>query len=136
MTCFVPNLITIWPQSHGKVALRMLNYEFNCGLRKLIFYFYQIWCPEKVDNLQKFCSRRNKPFAGILILLVFSKSGIQYLRQRKISACKVLVPIKVVPVKNDHYYSRNISHELIVRLIPTWIWYDLLRVCQFWSSNH
>ena len=41
------------------------------------------------------------------------------MRQGKVSACKVLVPIKVVPVKNDHYYSRNIGHELIARLIPT-----------------
>ena len=72
-----------------------------------------------MDNLQKFCARRNKFFASILILLVISKSGIQYLRQGKVSACKVLVPIKVVPVKNDHYYSRNIGHELIVQLIPT-----------------
>ena len=28
-----------------------------------------------------------------------------------------------------------ISHELIVRLIPTWIWFDLLKI-NFWPSNH
>ena len=66
----------------------------------------RISCSEKVDNLQKFCSRHNNIFAGILIFLVFSKSGIQYLWQGEISACKVLVPIKVVSVKNDYYYSR------------------------------
>ena len=33
----------------------------------------------------------------------FVKSGIQYLWQGKISACTVLLPIKVVPVKNDHF---------------------------------
>ena len=48
----------------------------------------------KVDNLQKFCSGHNKIFAGILIVLVFSKSDIQYLWHGKISACKVLVPVK------------------------------------------
>ena len=71
---------------------------------KIDFFFYQIWCPEKVDNLQKFCSRRNKIFADMLIFLVFSKSGIHYLCQGEISACKVL--IKGVPVKNDHYFLR------------------------------
>ena len=73
---------------------------------KINVFFYQIWPPEKVDNFQKFCSRHNKIFPDILIFLVFSKSGIQYLWQGEISACKVLVAIKVVPVKNDHYYSR------------------------------
>ena len=52
-----------------------------------------------MDNLQKFCSRRNKFFTVILIFLVFRKSGIQYLWQGEISACEILVPIKVVPVK-------------------------------------
>ena len=70
---------------------------------KIDIFFYQIWCPEKVDSLQKFCSRRNKLFAGISIFLVLS--DIQYLWQGEISAFKVIVPIKVVPVKNDHYYS-------------------------------
>ena len=55
----------------------------------------------KVDDLQKFCRGLNKIFVGILIFLVFSKSGIQYLWQGKISVCKVLVPIKVVLLKND-----------------------------------
>ena len=30
------------------------------------------------------------------------KSGIQYLWQGEMGVCKVMVPIKVVPVKNDH----------------------------------
>ena len=55
-----------------------------------------------MDNLEKFSSRRNKILAGILMFLVFSKSCIQYLWQGEISACKVLVSIKVVAVKNDH----------------------------------
>ena len=58
-----------------------------------------------MDNLQKFCSRRNKVFAVFLIFLVFFKSGVQYLWQREISACKVLMPIKIVPVKNDHFLN-------------------------------
>ena len=32
-------------------------------------------------------------------------------------------------------YGAYISHELIVWLISTWIWYDLLIVRQIWSSN-
>ena len=33
----------------------------------------------------------------------FVKSGNKYLWQGKISACTVLLSIKVVPVKNDHF---------------------------------
>ena len=42
-------------------------------------------------------------FVRILILLVFSKSCIQYLCQWEFSDCKALMPIKVVPVKNDYF---------------------------------
>ena len=56
-----------------------------------------------MDNLEKFRSRRNKIFVGILIFPVFSELGIQYLWQGEISVCKVLVPIKIVPVKNDYF---------------------------------
>ena len=95
----------------------------------------------------------------------FSKSGIQYLCKGKLVfrlVLVLLVPIKVVPVKNDYFlhpkfeshtyqqrngflywrsfywkkYGAYISHELIVRLTPTWIWFDLLTVIHFWSSNH
>ena len=82
-----------------------VNFNFADSLwaTKLdIVYFYQVWCWEKVDNLQKFCSRHNNIFVGILIFLVLSKSGIQYLWQGEISAYKVLVSIKVVPVKDDY----------------------------------
>ena len=74
----------------------------------------------------------------------------------------VLVPIKVVRVKNYGFLHPNfelhrchqmnkflcwcslywnnigtyISHELIVRLIPTWIWNDLLSESQIWPSHH
>ena len=110
--------------------------------KKIDIVFYQVWFWEKVDNLQKFRSRRNKMFVGILIFLVFSESDIQYLCE--ISVCKVLVTIKVVPVKNDYFFypkfelhryqqmnkflywcsfyrkkvGAYISHELIGRLIP------------------
>ena len=47
-----------------------------------------------------------KFFMGILIFLVFSKSGIHYLWQGEISVCKVLVPIKVVPVKTDYFFIK------------------------------
>ena len=54
-------------------------------------------------KLQKCHSWHNKVFMGIVISLVFfSKSGIPYLWQGEISVCKVLVPIKVVSVKNDY----------------------------------
>ena len=56
-----------------------------------------------MDNFQKFRSSRIKNFVGILIFLVFSESGIQYLWQGEISVCKVLVPIKVVIVKNGYF---------------------------------
>ena len=121
---------------------------------KINIVFYQVWFWEKVDNLQKFPNRRNKTFVGILIFLVFSESDIQYLWQGEISFCKVQVPIKVVPVKNNYFlhskfelhgyqqvnrflywcsfylktFGAYISHELVVQLIPTWIWYDLLTV--------
>ena len=78
--------------------------QFNFGLRKLIlFYFYQVWCLEKLVNLQKFCGRHSKVFVGILVFPLFSKPGIQYLWQGEIGVCKILVPIKVVPVKNDNF---------------------------------
>ena len=144
--------------------LRMLDFaNSTLGYENLIlFNFYQVWYREKVDNLQKFRRRRNKIFVIIFFFLVFSKSDIQYLWQGEISVCKVLVPIKLVPVKNDYflhpkfklhryqqmngflywisfYWKRNgtyISHEIIAWLIPIWIWYDLLTVSQIWPSNH
>ena len=33
-------------------------------------------------------------------------------------------------------YGAYVSYDLIVRLIPTRIWYDLLTVSHFWPSNH
>ena len=57
-----------------------------------------------MDNLQKFRSRSNIVFVGILIFLVFfSKSAIQVFWQGEVSVCKVLVPIKIVPVKNNYF---------------------------------
>ena len=74
-----------------------------------------------MDNLLKFLSRRNEVSVGILILAVFSMSGIQYLWQREVSVCKVLIPNKysvgiqylwqgeinvckvLMPVKNDYF---------------------------------
>ena len=40
-----------------------------------------------MDNLQKFRSQREKFYVDILIILVFSKSGIQYMCQGEISVC-------------------------------------------------
>ena len=93
---------------------------------------------------------------GILMFPVFSKSSIQYLWQKKISVCKVLAPIKVRPVKNNYFlfpkfelhryqqingflywrsfywkrFGAYISHELIFRLTPIWIWYNLFTISQ------
>ena len=39
-------------------------------------------------------------------------------------------------VFTEKIYSAYISHELIVRLKRTWIWYDLHAVSQIWPSNH
>ena len=36
-----------------------------------MFYFYQVWCLDEVDNFQKFCSRRNKVLVGILKFIIF-----------------------------------------------------------------
>ena len=85
-----------------------LIFRIQLWATEINIFFYQIWCPEKVDNLQKFYSWRNKIFASMLIFIVFSKSGIQYLWQGEISASNVLVPINVVPVKNDYYYYSHI----------------------------
>ena len=63
---------------------------------KIDIFLHQIWCPEKVNNFQKYCSQRNKIFVGILMFLVFLILAF--------STCKVLVLIKVVPVRNDRYY--------------------------------
>ena len=84
-----------------------------------------------MDNLLKISSRRSNIFVGILFL-VFSKSGIQYLWQKEISVCKVLY-WRIFYWKKCGAY---INYELIVRLIPTWIWYDLLTVSHFWPSTH
>ena len=65
-----------------------------------------------MDRLQKFRSRRNKNFVGILIFLVFSESNIQYLWQGEINVCKVLVPTKVVPVKN-YYFLKLVYLDLL-----------------------
>ena len=79
-------------------------FQFNFGLRKLIlFYFYQVWCWENLVNLQKFCGRRSKVFVVILIFPFFSKPGIQYLWRGEIGVCKVLISIKLVPVKKDYF---------------------------------
>ena len=57
-----------------------------------------------MDNLQKFRSCSYKVFVGIFMFLgFFSKSGIQYLWQGKVSVGKVLVPIEVVPEKNNYF---------------------------------
>ena len=120
-----------------------------------LLYFDQVWCWEKRDSLQKFWSWCNKMLVSILIFLVFSKLVIQYLQQGEISVHNVREPVKVVLVKNDYLLHRKFelhryqhcavftektfyaySHKLIVRLIPTWIRYNLLTVSQIWPSNH
>ena len=88
-------------------------------------------------------------------------SSPEYLRQDEISVCKVLVAIKVVPVKNHYFlhpkfefhryqkmnrclywcsfywkkYGAYVSHELIIRLTAILIWYDILTISQIWPSN-
>ena len=82
--------------------------------------------------------------------------------KEKLIVCKVLALFKLVPVKNDYFlhrkfelhryqlmngfllywhrfywrkYGEYFSHELIFRLIPTWVWYDLLTVSQIWPPD-
>ena len=88
-------------------------------------------------------------------------SSPEYLRQGEISVCKVPVIIKEVPVKNNYFlhpkfelhryqqvngfpychsfcwkkYGAYIIQELIMRLMLTWIWYDLIKVSQIWSQS-
>ena len=117
-----------------------------------------IICRNFVAGVTKFCGY-------IKISSFVSKSGIQYLWQEQISVFKELLPIKVVAIENDyflhprfesHAYQRMngflywrsfyrkkiwrifyyISHELIVRVIPTWIWFHLFTIINFWASSH
>ena len=56
-----------------------------------------------MDNLQKFRSRLNKAFVGILIFLVFFLiQAFSACGKRKLVFFNLLVSIKVVPVKNDY----------------------------------
>ena len=104
----------------------------------------------------------SKFYGYINISIFLSKSEMQHLCHRENNVCNVLVPIKVVLIKNDYSlhpkfelhtyqqmngflywrsfhwkkYGSYISHELIVQLIPTWIWFDLLTIIHIWPSNH
>ena len=48
-------------------------------------------------------------FSAYINTSSFFKSGIQYLWQGYISVCKVLVQIKVVPVKNDYFFHPKLE---------------------------
>ena len=141
-------------------ALGMLNF-FNSALSHEKWYFFisiKFDFERKCIICRTFIACITFFFAGISIILVFSKSVVQYMWQGEISVCKVLVPIKAVPVKNDYFlcpkfelhryqqmigflywhsfYWKKIWQELIAWLMPTWIWYDLRTVSQIWPSNH
>ena len=111
---------------------------------------------KKWKSLRIFCPRLYINISG------FFWSRYSVLVARGNSACKVLVSIKVLPVKNDYFlhakfelqryqqmngflywynfywkkFGTCISHKPIARLIPTWIWYDLLTLSQILPSNH
>ena len=56
-------------------SLGILNFSDSfVAYYETLFYVYQVWCWEKMDNLQKFYSRSNKGFVGILIFLAFFPS--------------------------------------------------------------
>ena len=61
----------------------MLNFANLTLATKIDTVSYQVL--KKVNNLLKFCSRLSKILVGILIIPVFSESGIQYLWQEEIS---------------------------------------------------
>ena len=73
-----------------KLAISTVGYEYLCKF-------------DVERKLEKFRTRRSKVFVGISKFLVFSKSRIQDLWQGEISVSKVLLTIKVVPVKNDYF---------------------------------
>ena len=68
-----------------------------------IVWFLQSLILRKSGQFAEIYSRRNKIFVGMLIILVFSKPGIQNMWEREISVCKVVVPIQVVLVKNVYF---------------------------------
>ena len=78
---------------------------------------YRNWCcfiSIKFDVKKKWIIWRNfvadmLKFLDVLIFLVFSKPGIQYLWQVEMSICKVLVPNKVVPLKNDYFFHQKLE---------------------------
>ena len=68
-------------------------------LRAILFYLCKSLILRKSGQFAEIYSRRNKIFVGMLIILVFSKPGIQNMWEREISVCKVVVPIQVGLVK-------------------------------------
>ena len=137
-------------------SLRMLDFADSTVGYKNWHCFISI----KFDVEKKWIICRNF-IAGVAIFFKytnnFSKSRIQYLWQVDINVCKVLVPIKVLLVKNNYFlhkiivlhryqqmngflywcsfywkkFGAYISHEFIVRVISTCIWDNLLTVSQF-----
>ena len=120
------------------------------------------WSPGIYMFLLYFTSVLLLIMRGQAASIFLSKSGMQHLWHGENNVCNVLVSIKVVLIKNDYFlhpkfelhtyqqmngflywrsfhwkkYGSYISHELIVQLIPTWIWLDLLTIIHFWPSNH
>ena len=147
-------------------SLHMFNFTNSTAVYKNLYCFISIkfGVEKKRIICRNFVVGVIKFLVGILILIVFFLSralSIHYLWQGEIIVFQVLVPIKVVLVKNDYFrhpkfeshfskwmdfctgaafiekkYGIYLSHELIARLIATWIWSDLLKVIDFWSSNH
>ena len=67
----------------------------------------------KVNNL-KFRGQPNN-FCVYINISSFFKWDIQYFWQREISICKVLVPIKVVPPKNNYFLHQKLEIEHVLK---------------------
>ena len=64
------NLFDFWFYK-GQQYVRNRYASLNLPLKLILFYFYQVWCWEKVGNLQKFRSQRYKVFFGYINIFGF-----------------------------------------------------------------
>ena len=85
-------------------SLRILNFlNSTVGYENLYCFLLSSILRKKVDNLLKVSSQRTKNFGGYVNFSSFSESGIQYLWQEEIGVFKVLVPVKILLVKNNYF---------------------------------
>ena len=85
-------------------SLRILNFRNSpVGYENWYCFLLSSILRKKVRNLLKVSSQRTKKFSGYVNFSSFSEAGIQYLWQEEIGVYKVLVPVKILLVKNDYF---------------------------------